>query len=124
MESFGFFYGRGSENIVGNIVNRSANAERCACEHMPVVEDRRRRRRRHRGQDKVPPFASGTAAAPAAPPPAPATGQAAPAARAEQLGRERRIRGGWLLRAGGRMGVCLKSNGFTSKILGNIDWNQ
>ena len=38
MESFGFFYGRGSENIVGNIVDRSANAERCACEHMPVVE--------------------------------------------------------------------------------------
>ena len=38
MESFGFFYGCGSENIVGNIVDRSANAERCACEHMPVVE--------------------------------------------------------------------------------------
>ena len=38
MESFGFFYGRGSENIVGNIVDHSANAERCACEHMPVVE--------------------------------------------------------------------------------------
>ena len=64
-----------------------------------------RRRRRHRGRDRVPPFVSGTAAAPAVQPPAPATGRAAPVARAEQLGRERRIRGGWLLRAGGRMGV-------------------
>ena len=64
-----------------------------------------RRRRRHRGRDRVPPFVSGTAAAPAAPPPAPATGQTVPAARAEPLGRERRIRGGWLLRAGGQMGV-------------------
>ena len=32
-----FFYRCGSENIVGNIVDRSANAERRACEHMPVV---------------------------------------------------------------------------------------
>ena len=38
VESFGFFYGRSSENIVGNIVDRSANTERCTCEHMPVVE--------------------------------------------------------------------------------------
>ena len=38
MESLGFYDGRGSKNIVGNIVDRSANAERCTCEHMPVVE--------------------------------------------------------------------------------------
>ena len=48
------------------------------------------------------------------PPPAPATGQAALAVKVEQLGRERWIGGGWLLRVGGQMGVCLGSNGFTS----------
>ena len=58
------------------------------------------------------------------PPPAPATGQAALAVKVEQLGWERRIGGGWLLRVGGQMGVCLKSNGFTSNFRGNIDWNQ
>ena len=64
-----------------------------------------RRRRRHRGRDKVPPFASGTAAAPAVPPLAPATGRAALAVKVEQHWRERRIGGGWLLRVGGQMGV-------------------
>ena len=60
-----------------------------------------------------PPCALDTAA-PAAPPPAPATGQAALAVKVEQLGRERRIGGGWLLRVGGQMGVCLGSSRFTS----------
>lgn len=54
------------------------------------------------------------AAAPAVPPPAPATGQAALAVKVEQHWRERRIGGGWLLRVGGQMGVCLGANSFTT----------
>ena len=38
VESLGFFYGRSNENIVRNIVDCSANAESCACKHMPIVE--------------------------------------------------------------------------------------
>ena len=38
VESLGFFYGRSNENIVRNIVDCSANAESCACKHMPIVK--------------------------------------------------------------------------------------
>ena len=54
------------------------------------------------------------AASPVVPLPVLATGQAALAVKVEQLGRERWIRGGWLLRVGGQMGVCLGSNSFTT----------
>lgn len=43
VKSLGFFYGRSNENIVRNIVDCSANADCCACKHMPDgLEDGRK----------------------------------------------------------------------------------